>query len=546
MPLVAPHRSAKTFISQTIKENAMKTILKGLALAFALPLVLSLSQPGWAQQDASLENKPAEVQAIKVISGTRESLAITYPEGITITLKFQGTQRLPFATGEAKVERKRGTTEIEIELDEIKPASLFGGDYNTYVLWTVTPEGHTINAGEFIVRGNRSKLNATTTLETFGMFITAEPHYLVPYPSRFVVMENTRPTRQLGGVVTTSQIKYREAEGVYQFEQETLSRSAEAKKEVRTDIAQARTAVALAERAGAARFAAEELNRAKVNLLKAEQGAALGTGVGTQMIQGKEIVRMAFEAQKLAEERSFQAALDAERKAKAEEAARLEKNIQEAQSDAERSRLLAEQEKMKREMEESARRASEAAKREAEAAAAKAAADAEAARRAKADADAAALLAQGQAEAARRRAEEASNKMEAALSRVVETRRTARGIILNLPDILFEFSKADLRPETREVLAKVSGILMVASGYHLSIEGHTDSVGSEEYNQKLSESRAEGVYQYLARSGVSNEIMTTRGFGKTQPRTSNDTAKGRQENRRVEIVIEDKEGDLKL
>jgi outer membrane protein OmpA-like peptidoglycan-associated protein len=238
--------------------------------------------------------------------------------------------------------------------------------------------------------------------------------------------------------------------------------------------------------------------------------------------------------------------LDAERKAKAEEAARLEKNIQEAQSDAERSRLLAEQEKMKREMEESARRASEAAKREAEAAAAKAAADAEAARRAKADADAAALLAQGQAEAARRRAEEASNKMEAALSRVVETRRTARGIILNLPDILFEFSKADLRPETREVLAKVSGILMVASGYHLSIEGHTDSVGSEEYNQKLSESRAEGVYQYLARSGVSNEIMTTRGFGKTQPRTSNDTAKGRQENRRVEIVIEDKEGDLKL
>jgi outer membrane protein OmpA-like peptidoglycan-associated protein len=428
------------------------------------------------------------------------------------------------------------------------------------VLWTVTPEGHTINAGEFIVIGNRSKLNVTTTLETFGMFITAEPHFLVPYPSRFVVMENTRPTRQLGGVVSISQIKYRESEGVYNFEKETLARSAEAKTEIRTEIAQAKTAVSLAERAGAAQFAPEELTRAKDLLLKAEQGVAYGTGVGTQTVQGKEVVRLAFEAQKLAEERSFQAALDAERKAKAEEAARLERNIQEAQSDAERARLLAEQEKMKREMEERARQASEAAKREAEIAAAKAAADAEAARRAKAEADAAALLAQQEAEAsqrqaelarlqaemARKQAEEAANKMQAALSKVVETRRTARGLILNLPDILFEFGKADLRQETREVLAKVSGILMVASGYHLSIEGHTDSIGSDEFNQKLSEARAQSVFDYLAKSGVSDDIMETRGFGKTQPRASNESAKGRQENRRVEIVIEDKEGDLKL
>ena len=399
----------------------------------------------------------------------------------------------------------------------------------------------------------RAKLDVTTTLETFGMFITAEPHYLVPYPSRFVVMENTRPNKKLGGVISTSQIKYREAEGVYKFDLETLARSAEAKKEIRTDIAQARTAVELAERAGAARFAPEELNKAKDNLLKAERGVAVGTGVNTQMTQGKEIVRMAFEAQKLAEERSFQAALDAERKAKAEEAARLEKNIQEAQSDAERSRLQAEQEKMKREMEERARQASETAKREAELAAAKSQAEAEAARRAKADADATALVAQQQAEAskrqaedAKRQAEEASNKMQAALSKVVETRRTARGLILNLPDILFEFGKANLRPETREVLARVSGILLVASGYHLSIEGHTDSIGSDEFNQKLSESRAKSVSDYLAQAGLAPEIMETKGLGKTQPRASNDSAKGRQENRRVEIVIEDKEGDMKL
>ncbi|MCI0423183.1 MAG: hypothetical protein L0312_28830, partial [Acidobacteria bacterium] len=122
----------------------------------ALASLLLVPQTTWAQQTEG-GKKPELVQAVKSITGTRESLAITYPEGVTITLKFQGTQRLPFATGEAKVERKRGTTEIEIELDEVKPASLFGGDYNTYVLWTVSPEGHTVNAGEFIVRGNRAK-----------------------------------------------------------------------------------------------------------------------------------------------------------------------------------------------------------------------------------------------------------------------------------------------------------------------------------------------------------------------------------------------------
>jgi outer membrane protein OmpA-like peptidoglycan-associated protein len=364
----------------------------------------------------------------------------------------------------------------------------------------------------------------------------------------------------LGGVVSTSQIRYREAEGVYNFEKETLAKSAEAKREVRTDIAQARTAVQLAERAGAAKFAADELNRAKEQLLKAEQGQAVGTGVGTQMTQGKEIVRLAFEAQKLAEERTFQAALDAERKANADEAARLERNIQEAQTDAEKSRLLAEQRRLQFEMEERARRASEEAKaqaerdaqaavlarRQAEEAAARSAADAEVARLAKTQADAAALAAQLQAEASKRQAEEASNKMQAALSKVVETRRTARGLILNLPDILFEFGKANLKPETREVLAKVSGILLVASGYHLSIEGHTDNVGSDESNLKLSEARAQSVLDYLFRAGVSADIMAKQGLGESQPRSPNDTAKGRQENRRVEIVIEDKEGDMKL
>lgn len=513
-------------------------------------LMVVMCSTTWGQQRPQPETKPELVQAVKAVTGTRESLAITYPEGVTVGVKLQGTQRLPQASGEAKVQRKRGVTEIEIELDEMKSARLFGGDYNTYVLWIATPEGHTGNAGEFVLQGNRAKLNVSTPFQTFGMFVTAEPHYLVPFPSRFVAMENTRPTHRLGGVVSTSQIRYREFEGVYNFERETLASAVEPKGEIRSDIAQAKTAVELAERAGAGKFAPEELEKARQQLLKAQRGVAVGTGTGTQSIQGKEIVRIAFEAQKLAEERSFQAALDAERKANAEQTARLEQNIRDAQSEAEKASLLAEQRRMKAEMEERARRASEVAraqaereaqgallaKVQAELAAARAAAEAETARQGKLQADAAAM-------AARQQAEEARKRMEAALGKVIETRRTARGLILNLPDILFEFGKANLKTETREVLAKVSGILLVAPNYRLSIEGHTDSIGSEEYNQKLSEARADSVYQYLVQAGVPADIMTTIGFGKSQPRASNDTPRGRQENRRVEIVIQDKGDD---
>ncbi|MEW5976567.1 MAG: OmpA family protein [Acidobacteriota bacterium] len=524
------------------------SILDKAVYSLVTALLLASCDVALAQPATAPENGAGLVQAVKAVTGTRESLAITYPEGVTIGVKLQGTQRLPQAKGEAKVQRKRGATEIEVELDEMKPASMFGGDYNTYVLWIVSPEGHTDNAGEFVLRGNRSKLNVSTPFETFGMFVTAEPHYLVPSPSRFVVMENTRPTQRLGGVISTSQIKYREYEGVYNFERETLAQVPEPKGEIRSDIAQAKVAVSLAERAGAAKFAADELNRAKEELLKAERGVAAGSGTGTQVIQGKEIVRIAFEAQKLAEERSFQAALDAERKANAEEAARLEQGIRDAQSEAERARLLAEQRRMKAEMEERARLAAETAqaqaerdaqaaliaKMQAELTAARAAAEAEAARKAQAEADAAAQL-------AKRQADEARQKMESALNRVLETRRTARGLILNLPDILFEFGKADLKMQTREVLAKVSGILLVSPNYKLSIEGHTDNIGSDAYNQKLSEERATSVYEYLLQAGVPAEIMTTIGYGKTQPRESNDTAKGRQANRRVEIIIQDVE-----
>jgi outer membrane protein OmpA-like peptidoglycan-associated protein len=474
---------------------------------------------------ALLGQTEKSAQAAKDVTATREIIALTYPEGTGISVKLQGTARLPRANGEAKTERKKGRTEINIKLEEMKPATFFGGDYNTYVLWVVSPQGQVGNVGEFILEGNHSKLNVSTPLETFGLFVTAEPHFLVSSPSRFVVLENTRPAKRTGGLIQISPIKYRGFEGTYNAERETLANLPETKGEVRADVSQARAAVRLAEGAGAERFAPKELAKARTALRQAEAAAASGMDPRNLMVQAHEVVRQAVEAQKLAEERSAQAALDAERKASADEAAKLEKARREAETEAERARRAAE---------ERARRAAEEARlrREADERAHQAQQQAQQLAAAKSEADLA-------AERARRESEEARARMQQALSKVVETRETARGLILNLPDILFDSGKATLRMQAREVLSKVAGILLVARGYRLDVEGHTDDVGGDEYNQKLSERRAQSVRDYLVSASVPPDIVTTRGFGKTQPIAPNTTAAGRQKNRRVEIVIQD-------
>jgi outer membrane protein OmpA-like peptidoglycan-associated protein len=209
----------------------------------------------------------------------------------------------------------------------------------------------------------------------------------------------------------------------------------------------------------------------------------------------------------------MQAALDAERKEHANEISNLEVAIGNAQSETERAELLARQREMQLQIEQEARK------------------------RSMADAQ----RAWEEAQQARQDREEARERMQLALSKVLETRMTARGLILNVPDILFEFNKSDLKPQARETLSRVCGILQVAEGYKLGFEGHTDSVGSDEYNQALSEHRAQSVRDFLVSCGLSPDIMTTRGFGETRPIASNDTADGRQTNRRVEIVLQDEE-----
>ena len=123
------------------------------------------------------------------------------------------------------------------------------------------------------------------------------------------------------------------------------------------------------------------------------------------------------------------------------------------------------------------------------------------------------------------------------LNAVLETHDSARGLISNMGDVLFQTGKYELKPEARERLAKVSGILLAYPTLKVAIEGHTDSVGTDEYNQRLSEQRAEAVRDYFVQQAVSADSVTAKGFGKTQPVAANDTAEGRQRNRRVELVL---------
>ncbi|MDD5544096.1 MAG: DUF4398 domain-containing protein, partial [Acidobacteriia bacterium] len=224
----------------------------------------------WGMLPLGLAQTTEPVQAVKPVTGTRQSLAIQYPEGANLGVRFQGTFRDPEASGMAKVERLKGTTKIHIDLAGLKPAAFFGGDYNTFVLWTVSPEGHVDNVGEFILEGNKSKLNVTTHLETFGMFVTAEPHFLVSSPSRFVVLENSAPKQDItAGIIRTAEITYRGFDGSYNFDRESLENFNRTKGETRSDLAQAETSIDLAMRSGADKYAPKELAAAQEDLQKA-------------------------------------------------------------------------------------------------------------------------------------------------------------------------------------------------------------------------------------------------------------------------------------
>jgi outer membrane protein OmpA-like peptidoglycan-associated protein len=519
-------------------------------------------------------------------------LAVTYPFDHTIGIELEGTDRLPDGNGEAKVERKRGVTEIEIELDEMKPADRFGGDYHTYVLWAASPEGQVDNLGEFILRGNRSKLDVTTPLETFGLLVTAEPHYLVGSPSPFVVLENVR-SKSPSERVRTATIVYPGFEGDYRFDRESLENVDETSVTVHPHLAEARTAIDLALREGADRYAKRELQTAREALLRAEvMSESEDDDVRDDLLaQAHEAVRLAVLAGETAQRATAEVDVALRERDIAEKEARireLESRGATAETAAERARLSAERERLRAELE--AERASKAETRVSEAdrrlresvtslaerdreiadmerrlkeleqQADRARTEAERSRllveqqqlRAQLEGERAAeaelrarremegrLAAEEQVKQLRLEREEARRELQATLERILEVRETARGLVMNIPNVLFDLDRATLKTEGREKLSRVASVLDLATGYRLSIEGHADNTGTRDYNMDLSLRRAEAVRDYLLAHGIGGNLMRIEAFGEDRPIVSNATAEGRQQNRRVEVVVEE-------
>jgi outer membrane protein OmpA-like peptidoglycan-associated protein len=421
---------------------------------------------------------------------------------------LKGTELMPQANGVAKVEAKNkaGRTKVEIELKDMTPPSHLGAEFLTYVLWVVTPEGRTGNTGEILLSKNgEGKLSATTPGQTFSLIVTAEPYFAVRVPSEMVVLQSETRKDTKGKIFPVSQYKLMKR-GQYEKLGNPLALTPDPN--VPLEVYEARNAVDIAKSRGADKYAPEIYSKAEASLKMVENSLAAKADKNTVISTARQTAQFSEDARALAVQHQ-----EEERIAKERDDAAAQ-----AKADAEAKAAV--------EAAEAKRQADAEAHRQAELSAAK-----EEVLRVKEQA------AKAEAERTRKAAEALRAQLLEQFNRVLETRDTPRGLVVNMGDVLFDTGKFDLRPEAREKLAKLSGIVMAHPGLKLAIEGYTDSTGSDELNEKLSQDRAQAVRDYLTAEGLAQDSVTAQGFGKSEPVADNNTAMGRQKNRRVEIVV---------
>jgi outer membrane protein OmpA-like peptidoglycan-associated protein len=491
---------------------------------------------------------PMAIFRVEVVARTTQAVNYLHRGGST-NISFQGTPLLPLGKGSAKVESERGVIHISAELKNLAAPSSFGPEYLTYVLWAISPDGRPVNLGELTLNdygnGSTTKIDTTSDIQTFGMIVTAEPYYAVTQPSDVVVMENvTRPDTR--GVIEAINARYELLpRGMYtsQGRASGFVPIHPGKKDP-FELYEAQNAVQLARVAGADRYASDSYTKADAALQQALRYQVQKPGQ-------KPVITMAREACVRAEDARV-IAIRAER----QEAADNERQATLASENAAKAR--ADQEAQQRAIAEADRAAAERAKAEAVAAAQAAERERLAAEQAKREADQArqaaiteqqrlaaetgqARQAAADAEALRLKAEQDQARLRSQLleqfNQILQTTETARGLIVNMSDVLFDTARYTLKPGAREKLAKLSGIILGHPGLKIAVEGYTDSIGSDEYNMKLSENRANAVREFLVAENINSDAVTAQGFGKTNPVADNSTSAGRQMNRRVQLVV---------
>ncbi len=420
---------------------------------------------------------------VAIVQSSAKAINYRYMKSST-KIDFKGTVLAPKAEGMAKISSEATTTHIKAKFESLPSPSQFGPEYLTYVMWAISPEGRATNLGELLVKRGKAKLQVTEPLQTFGLIVTAEPYFAVTQPSDAVVLENSmRPDTE--GKVELIDAKFDLLKrGIYHLD--TMA-AAPAAMDPATpfSVYQARNAVAIAKAEGAGTYAAEAFGKAEGQLAQSES-TTLDTKERSRA--AREAVQSAEDARSISVKR---AQAEAQEKEKAQVQARLEE----------------------------ARKESEASAREVDQAH-----------------ETLATAAQAQREA-KREVSDLRAQLLTQLNAVLETRATARGLIVNMAGMTFKTGASELLPASREKLAKIAGIILAHPGLKVETDGYTDSTGSPDVNIKLSTKRAEAARDFLVAQGVPPDAIVFHGFGEADPIDTNANPAGRQRNRRVELVV---------
>ncbi|HEY6290286.1 MAG TPA: OmpA family protein [Terriglobia bacterium] len=490
----------------------------------------------WAQdaQDQSQDQAQAEphdnartpdgiVAVFKITVVGRTVKAINYRNRESTPIGFEGTSLLAKAQGKATVENKQGSTRIHAEFKHLTSASSqFGPPYLTYVLWAITPDGRPSNLGEIIPNGDgNASVVAATNLQAFGLIVTAEPYFAVIRPSDTVVAEN-QVLPQTTGTIEQVDAKYE----LLKHGQYTVNVASgevtpfEIKGEAPLDIYEAENAIRIAKWVGAEQKASDTLAKAETDLQNAQAMES------RRHADKKDIITNAREAVQIAED----ARIIALNKVEADHQADLKKSAEDAQAQAAQAQAQADQAQAQAQADAQAKAQAEAAQQQAQAAQQQAQAQADQAQVQAADA-------QQRAQQAEQQAAEMRARLLKQLNAILQTQDTQRGLVVRMSDVLFATGRYELKADAKLALAKMAGILLAYPGLKLEVDGYTDSTGRDETNQTLSDKRAEAVRIFLVQQGGSPDSISAQGFGAGQPIASNDTAEGRQLNRRVDMIV---------
>jgi outer membrane protein OmpA-like peptidoglycan-associated protein len=534
-------------------------------LLLAAGIALTVSAFAQTNTQTTLVVEPAStapVFRVSVVSRNVQAVNYEHRSGAS-KLDFAGTDLMPSAKGEAKVNSKRGSIEIDAEFGDLQVPTTFGNEYLTYVLWAISPEGRAVNLGEVLVGDNHcSKLRVTTDLQAFALIVTAEPYYAVRQPSNAVVLENVvRDSTKGTTEAVNAKYELMERGGYiptgYKFDPVVLNAR------LPLEFFEARNALRIAQSEGAELYASDSYRHA-VQLMNNADEYAVSKHIDTKPLiaVSREAVQTSEDARAIAVKKIDELRLADERQDSADAQARSLRQAVDAirqKNRAESDTAIAQAATTQAELDAQNAQAGQAQAQsdavnaradtvDAQTAtaqaqsdmAANAATSATALSAAQADAEQSRLAAQ-QAQQTAQQADTDKAAMRARLSEqlnlILQTRDSARGLIVSMSDVLFDTGKYSLKPGAREKLAKVAGILLAYPGLNIEVGGYTDNVGGDQMNQTLSENRAGSVRDYLVQEGVLTNSVSARGFGNTLPVASNDNASGRQQNRRVELLV---------